>query len=86
MRCTYLGQTGHVRVLSVVEVKNGIRLHAGDGGGGDGERERERVGEGEGEALAADGLGEDVGFVVSVVEVVISIFPSLCFVLSNLPY
>ena len=44
------------------------------------------MGEGEGEALAADGLGEDLGFVVSVVEVVISIFPSLCFVLSNLPY
>ena len=44
------------------------------------------MGEGEGEALAADGLGEDAGFVVSVVEVVISIFPSLCFVLSNLPY
>ena len=44
------------------------------------------MGEGEGEALAADGLGEDLGFVVSVVEVVTSIFPSLCFVLSNLPY
>ena len=35
VRCTYLGRTGHVRVLSVAEVKNGKHPHAGDGGGGD---------------------------------------------------